>query len=781
MRAGPHRGGPRPRRFALAAAAALLSLAAAFAALPWKLFKEDFSFVLDDRDGRLLGATIASDGQWRFPPSGPVPPKFEKALLRFEDKRFYRHLGVDFLALGRAARLNAERGRVVSGGSTITMQAARLGLRNARRGFLEKAEEAAVALKLEAVYSKKDILRLFATNAPFGGNVVGLEAAAWRFFGRPARDLDWAESATLAVLPNSPTLITLDRNRELLRAKRDSLLRRLAAAGELDADTLGLSIAEPLPPAPFPIPQLAPHALQALKAGAFGSVPGHEARSSLVRDYQVRGGQIVADHMASLAANGIRNAALIVIDNRRGEVLCYVGNSPDAPSDRGGYVDLVRRPRSTGSLLKPFLYAAMLDEGMLLPSMLVPDVPTNYPGFTPENASKNFRGAVPAYMALARSLNVPAIRMLRDYSVDRFCALLKGLGMTTLFRKAEDYGLPLIIGGSEGTLWELSGMYSALSRNAVDAAAPVFPPTLFPAAGARADGKPGFSRGAAYLTLDALLEVLRPGADEYWEEYGSSRKIAWKTGTSQGYRDAWGIGVTPDYTVGVWVGNADGEPRPELGGTAAAGPILFAAFEMLPPTGWFEKPSDGLRTVEVCAKSGYPPGPHCAERSRSAAPVAARALEPCPYCITAHLDSSGRFRTLASLEGGKPIQNESWFVLPPAMEWYYRKGNADYRSLPPLKPGAESAEAASPLGLSYPRPGAEVFIPRELSGARGQMVAEAYHRDSRARIHWHLDETYLGSTVEIHQKGLSPRPGKHTLTLIDENGEMAQCAFTVLE
>ncbi len=507
---------------------------------------------------------------------------------------------------------------------------------------------------------------------------------------------------------------------------------------------------------------------------------GHLVATTLRADWQQRASEVVRGHLEDLSANGVWNASCLVLENATGTVVAYVGNSPDIESTPGGYVDIVQKPRSTGSVLKPFLYAAMLHDGLLLPEELVADIPTRFAGFTPENNTRSYRGAVPAYMALARSLNIPAIRLLAKYSVDKFCADLKALGMSTLFRSAAEYGLPLIIGGAEGTLWDLAGMFSGLARAARGVERPYFAPSLFAGADRSGEGRSVFSQGAAYLTLEALLRVQRPGAGESWESFSSSRKIAWKTGTSQGFRDAWAIGVSRDYTVGVWVGNADGEPRPELGGTAAAAPILFAVFDMLPDPPWFDEPLHELVGIEVCAASGLPPGPSCARVKTVDIPVSAHVPGPCPYCVTVHLDPTGRWRTNTTVERGGPIQNVPWFVLPPAMEWYYRQGNADYRVLPPYKKGAERDEGLAPLGLIYPQEGSSIYIPRELDGTRGRVVAEAVHRSMNTRVFWHLDAEYLGATEDLHVMTIAPPPGEHTLTLIDENGETVERRFTVL-
>jgi len=407
------------------------------------LFRAAYSPVLYDREGRLLGAQVAEDGQWRFPNAGRLNEKFVLALIEAEDRRFRRHWGVDPLAVIRAAYQNIRGGRVISGGSTITMQTIRLARNSHRRTLPEKLIEAALAIRLEMGKSKNEILELYAANAPFGANVVGIEAAAWRWFGRSSGELSWAEASTLAVLPNSPSLIHPGRNRDALQNKRDALLERLCLRGFFDEETLTLSLAEPLPGEPLPLPRLAPHLLTRLVAEAGGAAAFKGSRPAALtvtidRDIQERATAIMNRASARFAENGIMNAACLIINTRTGETAAYVGNT-DSP--HAADVDIVTSWRSSGSLLKPFLYAAMLDSGDTLPASLVSDIPTRVGSYSPENNTRTYLGVVPADEALARSLNVPAARSLRVYGVDRFARLLRTLGVTTLFRPNDEYGL----------------------------------------------------------------------------------------------------------------------------------------------------------------------------------------------------------------------------------------------------------------------------------------------------------------------------------------------------
>jgi penicillin-binding protein 1C len=790
------------RRIGIGAALLLaLGFLAWWRMLPDPLFAAPRSYVLEARDGTLLSARIATDGQWRFPATANIPEKFRRALLVYEDKRFERHPGVDALAVARALKLNLSAGRVVSGASTLTMQIARLSRaasgRGDERSLRAKAIEMLLALRLEYSFDKDELLALYAANAPFGGNVVGLEAAAWRYFGRAPGHLSWAETAMLAVLPNNPSLVHLSRNRPRLQAKRDQLLQRLAAAGDLSPLDLDAALAEPLATEPHPLPDLAPHLLESLRMQHPGR---HRLRSTLDARLQASATTKLLEHSAVLSRQQVYNAAAIVIDNQTFEVLAYVGNSNgDIPPTvfetrladgdarnvptRGHAVDIIRRPRSTGSILKPLLYAAMLEDGTLTTRMLLPDVPTHYEGFAPENFDRQYRGAVRADEALAHSLNVPAVRMLRTYGVARFADLLRKAGMTTLTRPAEDYGLTLILGGAEGSLWDVAAMYASLASMA--SAVEAQPAAGFREPFALTGGKPKthadtpIGTGSAWLTLDTLLEVPRPGEEGGWRSFASSRAIAWKTGTSFGLRDGWAVGTTSRHTVGVWVGNASGEGRPGLTGSAMAAPLMFGLFNGLPASPWFDRPSYALRAIDVCGNDGYLATSDCA-LERAWVPKSSHFDALSPHNLRVFFDARHQ-RVDGACESPGRMTHASWFVLPPAQEYYFRRAHAEYRPLPAMREDCQIAPGSRPaLAVIYPDANARVLIPRELDGTRGRAVFEAVSRRRDATLYWHLDGEYLGETHTFHQQSLDMEPGQHILTLVDERGERVARHFQVI-
>ncbi len=754
------------------------------------LFHDPTSTVLLDNEGQLLGAKIANDHQWRFPESEKIPEKFSQAIIHFEDRKFRYHPGFNPVALIRALHLNNKKHKIVSGGSTITMQLIRLSRKNKPRTYAEKFIELILAFRLELTHSKADILRLYASHAPFGGNVVGLDAASWRYFGKDADHLSWAESATLAVLPNSPGLIYPGRNLTHLLEKRDRLLNILYQRSIIDSVTCVLAKSEPLPGKPFPLPQWAPHLLErAVKEGNRGKI----ITSTVNHTFQERITSILKMHAIQLRANQINNAAALVLEVNTGKVLAYIGNLTEpGMSEKGKDVDIITAPRSTGSILKPFLYAAMLHEGLLLPNSLIPDIPMQIGGFIPENFTLGYDGAVPASRALSRSLNIPAVKMLQTYGYDPFCNLLRNIGMTTLTKPADHYGLSLILGGAEANLWDLTGIYASMARtlNHFSSTQGKYSKTDFhsPYYKKAHPGKPEFfsdrtswfDAASIWLTLEAMVEVARPDEELQWQRFGSGTKIAWKTGTSFGNRDAWSIGVTPEYVVGVWVGNASGEGRPGLTGIGVAAPILFDIFKILPTTSWFPTPYDDMVFMPVCHYSGYRASSLCEWVDTLWVQKKGVQTESCPYHQIVHLDKSGKWQVNSNCESPENMQHVSWFVLPPVIEWYFRNKNPFYKILPPFRLDCMAGGNTRNMDMIYPKSNSKIYVPVDLDGKTGSSIFKLAHRDPEALVYWHLDKRFIGSTVQLHQMAISPEKGMHHLTLIDQKGETLNIRFEIL-
>jgi penicillin-binding protein 1C len=759
--------------------------------LPDPLFKSPTSYVVDDSDGQLLGAAIASDGQWRFPPNAEVPEKFKQCIITFEDKRFMYHPGVDLVALGRAIKQNVRAGRVQSGGSTLSMQVIRLATRD-KRTIWNKLREMVMATRLECRYKKSQILSLYASNAPFGSNVVGLDAASWRYYGRSPDKLSWGEMAAMAVLPNSPSLVNPGKNRALLLKKRNELLDKLREQGVIDGATANLAKLEPVPEKPLPLPQFAPHLLERFKIDSQAKRYGDtRIRTSIKTGLQQQVSDILERHHEVLKANDINNIAAVVLDVETGQTLAYAGNiSDNGDTTMQSDVDVVNAPRSPGSTLKPLLYAAAMHDGLILPNSLLPDIPTQILSFHPKNFDLVYDGAVPASQALARSLNVPAVRLLQQYKGDRFYDLLHKVGMTTLNKPADHYGLSLILGGGENTLWELSGAYADMARvlnhynkyggyDQADYHNPIYTAQLHPRHDWQRNGL--IDAGSIYCTFQAMEEVMRPGEEMLWQQFSSTQRIAWKTGTSFGFRDGWAIGVTPRYVVAVWVGNTDGEGRPGLTGINTAAPVMFEIFRQLPVIReWFNVPQNEMVKIKVCKQSGYRAGEYCDDTEEEWVPHSGLKAPVCPYHQVVHLSSDCKWQVTASCMPPSQIVNKNWFVLPPSMEYYYRSKSYVYHVLPPFRADCLQGEGGNPMEIIYPKEGAKIYVPLEADGSRGRVVFNAAHRQSGMKIFWHLDNDFVGETTDFHQVALNPNPGKHTLTLVDGNGNTVHVGFEVL-
>ncbi len=784
--------------------------------LPKSIKLTPYSKILFSQTHSILAASIAADDQWRFESTTQLPEKYRQSLLLFEDQHFYQHPGVNPLSILRAAKNNIEQGRVTSGGSTITMQAARMLLQeNAAlngekkfqtRGFYKKTLEALLALKLEWHFTKDEILILYANHAPFGGNIVGISAASWRYFGRPAEKLSWAEATLLAVLPNSPSMMHLGKQRDNLLEKRNRLLKKLFEKKYFTETDYRLALLEPLPDKPKNWLSMAPHLLTHLQqaypqTNNFYSTIDYSTQQSAQR--------IVEQHAKRLANDGVNNIALVVIDHHTMQTLAYVGNHVwGKGNSHSPQVDIIQRPRSTGSILKPILYALMLQEGKLAPTSLLPDIPSQFSGYSPENYDQQYRGAVPAQYALAQSLNIPSVHMLRDYGIPQFHEKLKAMGVSSLFRPADDYGLTLILGGAEASLWEITSIYArmvatARSGNAVREEHPQLlnsplpnPPlgkgresSSSPLPRGRLGGgeapeiKNIIHQGAAWLTLQALIEVTRPGSDVHWRDFTSSQEIAWKTGTSYGLRDAWAIGSNGRYTVGVWAGNADGEPATFLSGTATAAPILFDMFNSLKKASWFEKPEHQLKTILVCKDDGYLAGNQC-DAKEMQIPIESHFEKVTPNHRDIHLGADKKYRVHGECESVSNMQLAHWFVLPPAQEFYWRQQHSDYRTLPPWRSdcvqNALAYDNDQPIEIVYPYASSRIYIPVDIDGKLGRIVIKAVHRNTNASLYWHIDDQYLGETKVFHDQTIMLEPGQHRLTLLDKQGHQISRVFTVL-
>lgn len=736
-----------------------------------------------DADGQLLGAKIATDGQWRFPSDSSLPEKFIRCLITFEDKRFYRHPGFDPFSIGRAFWQNMSTGQITSGASTITMQVVRLLRPPKARTWSEKFIEIILATRLELAQTKSNILNIYAQHAPFGGNVVGLEAACWRYFAKAPDHLSWAEAATLAVLPNQPGLIHPGRNRSHLQSKRNRLLHKLQQQNFISPRDLELALIEPLPEAPIPLPRLANHLMQHLQRQ---HPRNHAFHTTIDGQFQDRLYAQLADVADHLKSKQVHNAAAMIMDMRTGQVKAYVANLPGTGVDHGEYVDCIQAPRSSGSILKPFLYAAGVNEGLISPAALLPDIPTIISGYRPDNFHHQYDGLVPAREALIRSLNIPMVWLLQRYGVDKFLNILEKLHFTSITRTAQDYGLSLILGGAETTLWDLCAAYAYLGRLATHfyelqgeddyfQRVPIHVLKEQPQQGSRSSAV--FSSAAAWLTTQALNDLHRPDENGSWSYFNQHGWLAWKTGTSFGFRDAWAIGVNQRYAAGIWVGNADGEGRPECTGIHLAAPLLMSIFDALPQDISPAPPYDQMEMTLICKQSGYLPNPNCPTDSILLA-LSAQKISVCSYHQPIIIDTISGYQLNRTCMDQPSWRVESRMILPPGLGYYYQRVHPEYQPPPKFHPAC-SVQDQSVMDLIYPAMASHLRLALQPVEFQQDIVFRATHNDPDATLFWHLDHQFLGATQLIHHMPLHPTLGPHVLTLLDGQGNQLTRHFTI--
>ncbi|HDQ46145.1 MAG TPA: penicillin-binding protein 1C [bacterium] len=735
-------------------------------------FRGDTATVVFDRHGDLLRIFLPRDEQLRFPAEDmPLPDKYLRALREWEDRRFFSHPGVDIRALAGALITNIRAGRIVRGGSTITMQVARLADPKPRTVW-NKIRETAAALRLSVHFNKSEILRMYTSNVPMGGNVVGIQAASYRYYGRPVTELTWAESALFVILPNAPSLINLDQGRDLLLIRRNRLLERLRDTGVLDSVSCMIARDEPLPEGGNRLPFLAPHAT--LRASRLSDQ--RSLRTTLDRALQARVESLIRPVSRDLRERGIFNMAVLAVETRTGRVRAYVGSESFFDDQYSGQVDGVQAPRSTGSLLKPFLAALCLDRGPYTLRSVIQDVPTFYGTFAPQNAGKSFRGLVTLEEMLLHSLNVPAVRLLNEYGLHDFHAALKQNGLNYLFRSADGYGLSLILGGAEASLWELTGLYLGLGNLGKR-----IPLTLF----GDDDITPGPERicgeGAAWLVLNALTRLARPGVEYYWRQFGGRVPVAWKTGTSYGQKDGWAVGVNRQWTIGVWAGNFTGEGNAEIGGANSAAPLLFMLFNQLTDPSepvWFEEPLHDLAEIPCCTESGYPAGPYCPGTVIDMRPVCAWRAGVCRFHRRYVLDrKTGRSVCSLCWTGVDTVRAIRYIVPAQARDILGRAGRR-MDAIPLHADRCPVTNDPDRLALIYPVNDLRILIPRDLDGRHQRIVFQARHQHPDAVLFWILDGTIIGEPRHRHELAVDLFPGVHRLTVQDTEGFSRTIRFT---
>jgi penicillin-binding protein 1C len=740
--------------------------------LPIARLKKPASAFVYSREGHLLAAFTSSDTYWRKPVTLPqISPLLQKSVIACEDRWFYYHPGVNPISLIKAAIDNIRAGRVVRGGSTISMQVARM-MEPKSRTLLAKAVEIVRAFQIEAHFSKREILEIYFNLAPYGGNVEGVGAAAYFYFAKTPLELTASEAALLTSIPNAPSVLRPDLYFDKSMIARDRVLSVMQRQDVITKEEYTEALAEDVKPRKYSPPLLAPHFSRDL---VMAGVARPEVHSTLNLRIQSACEGVVANHMHDLVSMNIHNAAVVVVKNSTAEVLAMVGSADYFDKTKQGQVNGATSPRSPGSALKPFVYALAFDKGIISPSRIVEDLPVYYSGYSPENYDRKYRGAVPAAEALRLSLNIPAVWACSNVGQRNFCGLLRRGGISTLARKDQDYGLPIVLGACEVSLLELTTLYSALARGGT-----YLPYRMILDSTAR-DTTRLISTDAAYIISEILTELQRPDFPSSWEFSPNIPKVAWKTGTSYGRRDAWSIGYNREFTVGVWAGNFTGEASPDLVGAEIAAPILFEIFEAI--TGgrgesWFEMPI-GVGTREVCAISGMVPSAVCPTVIREFYMPGVSPIDQCNIHREIIIDSHNGIRLCKYCAIGKRCERRVVEVWPAkTATWLAASGRA-ISSVPEHNPDCTGmAQGDRPL-ITSPNDDALYVIRKHIPIDFQRISLEASVAAGANFLYWFLDGEYFTRTELGRKVFYIPEPGAHKVTCIDDAGRSSSLIFRV--
>ena len=740
-----------------------------------------FSHAISDRKGRIIHLALTPDAKYRLHTRlADISPELLEATLLLEDQHFRKHPGVNPFSLLRAA-WGVCTGSRLGGGSTITMQLARLRFGLETRSFAGKATQMLRALQLERHYTKDELLEAYLNLAPYGGNVEGIGAASLLWCGKPASELTAREAVSLSVLPQSPTRRRPKQTGDnaALAAAQFRLWQRWQEAHGLRVDALDATFT--LRPEAKP-PREAPHLARRLKPQE-ASVDECHSTLDLGRQRIVEG--TLRDFLTSRREVGMTNACALLVHAPTREVLAYVGSASFLDEDIHGQVDGVMARRSPGSALKPFIYALALQQGLLHPRTLVRDGQVAFGDYNPENFDREFTGPIAAEDALFRSRNIPAVSLARRLAAPGLYGFLKQAGVF-LPKPAEHYGLALPLGGAEVSMEELAGLYAMLADDGCPR------PLVFThhqggrvspelAASDEAGNDIEFQTNpATLLTPEACFLTRRMLASREEEQGLSDPTISWKTGTSHGFRDAWAVGIRGDHVLAVWIGNFNGKSNPSFIARKCAAPLLFECFHRLRLPFRRDMPPPGVKEVELCAVSGQLPTPHCGHRRMGWFIPGVSPIAPCEIHREILLDVDTGLR-VATDDGKRALRHEVFEFWPPDMLALFRKAGVPRRELPPLEPSAAALRAAQTQDaprIASPQPRL-VYALRAHDPARQSIPLRADTAAGVRRVFWFAGAKFLGSSEPASALLWKAAPGEWKVQVLDDQGRSATCEVRV--
>ncbi|MEJ8755392.1 penicillin-binding protein 1C [Pontibacter sp. H259] len=720
-----------------------------------------YSTVITASDGSVINAFLSSDDKWRMKlEEDEVNPVLKKAVLLKEDRYFYYHPGVNPVAIVRAAYNNITQNKTTSGASTITMQVARL-LYPKQRTYLNKLTEIFRAMQLEWNYSKNEILNLYLNLIPFGGNIEGVKAASVLYFQQSPKQLSLAQVVTLTVIPNKPSSLKIGEQNARIVEFRNKWLQYYKQERAFPETAIQDALNEPLEATRLEAPKVAPHFAYRM----FRKYKNQPIiKTTLNRQVQEKVEQLAYNYMQRLRYQNIHNAAVLVINNDTKAVEAYMGSADFTDAAHGGQVDGVQAIRSPGSTLKPFLYATAIDKGLITPKTIISDVPIDYAGYRPQNYFGNYNGNVTIEHALATSLNVPAVKLLDQVGVHSFIKKLQQAEFSQMKAKGDQLGLSLILGGCGVKLEELTALYAAFANNGK------YSPLNWLQQDTAIVEQQVFSPASAYMVNQTLTQLLRPDLPHNAQNSAHLPKIAWKTGTSYGRKDAWSIGYNKKYTVGVWVGNFAGEGVPEINGTDSATPLLFDIFNAIDynsPNNWFAPPKT-IANRAVCTESGQPGNSFCKDVVMDTFIPGISPVAKCSHLkkVAVSVDEKYAYCTTCQPQTGTA---QKWYPnYKPEILTFFDSENIPYQRIPAHNPNCSRIFQDFAPVITSPTAEMEYILEQE---DRQKLMLHCNAHNEVKKVYWYINDKFVKAAAANEKVFFEPtRAGKYKISCTDDQG-----------
>ena len=727
----------------------------------------EYSTLITDNKGELINAYLTKDEKWRMKTElNEISPLLSKTIIAKEDKYFYSHPGINPAAIARAAVKNIFRLKRTSGASTITMQVARA-LEPGDRNIWSKIRESFRALQLEWKYSKDEILQLYLNLVPYGGNIEGVKAASLLYFRKNPDHLSLAEITALSIIPNRPSSLVIGKNNDLIIAERNRWLQKFAAEKVFTSKEIEDALAEPLTAKRNVVPHYLPHLSYKLKKQ--GSYLIH---TNIDLNAQLKTEKIVEDYVRAQRLRNIKNAAVVIIDNKTHKVITYLGSSGFSDTTDGGQVNGAAAIRQPGSTLKPLLYAMCFDEGLLTPKTVVPDVPVNYEGYAPENYDKKFNGLVTTEFALEHSLNIPAVKSLRQLGHEKLIRKLSACNFRQIQKDQRKLGLSMILGGCGTSLEELTALFSSFANEGV------YISPLYVEDDSIRPKVTVASPGATYMINEMLSKINRPDFPVNWSATERMPKIAWKTGTSYGRRDAWSIGYNKNYTVGVWIGNFSGVGVADLSGANIATPLLFRIFNTIDydnDKDWFHQPED-CDMRQVCSETGLLPSGHCTSLITDYFIPLVSSTKTCNNQQEIMVSADEKISYCKSCVPQSGYKKKWYKIAEADIQAWYEENGIVYQKIPPHNPDCELIFKGNAPVIVSPSNNTEYLInkndPEPL-----QLVSKTANDVSK--VYWYVNDQFYKSCNAGEKQFFVPDEGPVKISCTDDKGRNRDITITV--